>query len=485
MSFRDRYILDERIGAGGMAEVFRGRCVGINDFSRGVAIKRMFGGHASSQFQEMFAAEARMTSQLVHPNIVSVVDFDRDHDGVLCLVMELVDGCDLARLSKTGVLPFEVVSYVIVEALKGLDHAHNFRRDQVKGIVHRDVSPHNLLLSWHGEVKVSDFGLAKARLGEVATATDGLKGKPAYMSPEQANSETLDGRSDLFAIGTIFWELLVGRPLFASDDTRASLAAILFGTVPPPRQLRADVPRDLERIVLKLLQRDRNNRYASAGKAIVDLLECESSRRASAARLAEVLADRFGRAVPTLRAPRHVATKRTRRPFALIGLMATIAIGSALLAWLYTRRPHREPTAKPLIVQEPYVALVEKRPETSNTLVPHFQFRLDLKELPPSCLLLLDWEARTVRDPTLRTFEHSQAVDTLVSDHDELAINVTKGASIQQLDSDCRTAMTDALKRAHALPPLPFIGAGSSKVHEPEPEPEYFDRWIERTQKGL
>lgn len=177
MSIRDRFVFDERLGAGGMAEVFRARRVGVNDFSRAVAIKRMLGGYAHSpQFRDLFIAEARVTSQLVHPNIVSVLDFDRDNDGSLCLVMELVDGCDLSRLAGMGVLPFEVVCFVIVEALRGLGHAHAFQREHVKGVVHRDVSPHNLLLSWHGEVKVG-FRARKDPLGRCCVRNSGHQGQ--------------------------------------------------------------------------------------------------------------------------------------------------------------------------------------------------------------------------------------------------------------------------------------------------------------------
>ncbi len=279
-----------------MAEVFLGSTVGAEGFSRRVAIKRVLPGFSENPaFAKMFIDEARISSRLVHPNIVSVVDFDRDPDGRLYLVMELVEGKDLDELGASGPLPVPVVIYVISEVLRGLGHAHDLpvSADAMRGIVHRDVSPHNVLLSWEGAVKVSDFGIAKARSASSATASEMIKGKPAYMSPEQANGESLDGRSDLFAVGIMLWELLVGRRLFVGEDTRSTLAAVLFGQVPRPRSLRADVPKDLERVVMKLLERDLPARYPTAEAAIHDLLECDAAPKDGRNLLERTLAERF------------------------------------------------------------------------------------------------------------------------------------------------------------------------------------------------
>lgn len=457
MSIRDRYILDARLGIGGMAEVFRARRVGVNDFTRGVAVKRMIGGRAAStEFQQMFATEARITSQLIHPNIVSVLDFDRDDDGTLCLVMELVEGCDLSRLAKTGLLPFEVVTYLIIEALKGLGHAHRFTREGIKGVVHRDVSPHNLLLSWQGEVKVSDFGLAKVWSGDAATATEGLKGKPAYMSPEQANSQPLDGRSDLFAVGTMMWELLIGRPLFGADDARASLAAILFGTVPPPRQLRPDVPRDLERVVIKLLQREPGKRYKTADEAIVDLLDCQVANGDGRNQLASTLAARFGRQVPVL-APIQRRTEQATRarrgrilPFVVLGLVAS----TALTAWLVVPHRRTEPERPTPPSTEKHVALIDD----TSTFSPAFQYPLDAKELPPSCLLLLNWLYNSARSRLLPETSRAHAGDELTHLHDGLAGEVSEGVPFAFLDSECREATKfNKGDKQYAAQPLPIL----------------------------
>ncbi|MDQ3367314.1 MAG: protein kinase [Myxococcota bacterium] len=295
-----KYRLDQRLGGGGMAEVFLASTIGAEGFSRRVAIKRVLPGYSDNDtFAKMFVAEARLSSQLVHPNIVSVLDFDRDADHRLFLVMELVDGKDLDALVSTGVLPIPVVIFVIAEVLRGLGFAHDLPvGTDLRGIVHRDVSPHNVLLSWEGSVKVSDFGIAKARAASEATASVFIKGKPAYMSPEQANGQPLDGRSDLFAVGIMLWEMLVGRRLFVGEDTRSTLASVLFGQVPRPRSLRGDLPKDLERVVMKLLERDLPARYATAEAAITDLLDCADAPRGGREALKAVLAERFAGQAP-------------------------------------------------------------------------------------------------------------------------------------------------------------------------------------------
>jgi eukaryotic-like serine/threonine-protein kinase len=295
-----KYRLDRRLGGGGMAEVFIGSTMGAEGFSRKVAIKRVLPGYSDNPgFSQMFVAEAQISSQLVHPNIVSVLDFDRDAEARLFLVMELVDGKDLDALVGTGLLPVPVVIFVIGEVLRGLGFAHDLPTGtDMRGIVHRDVSPHNVLLSWEGAVKVSDFGIAKARAASEATASVFIKGKPAYMSPEQANGQRLDGRSDLFAVGVMLWEMLVGQRLFVAEDTRATLAAVLFGQIPRPRTVRPDVPKDVERVTMKLLERDLPARYATAEEAIADLMNCADAPRSGPDVLIAVLAERFPDTAP-------------------------------------------------------------------------------------------------------------------------------------------------------------------------------------------
>lgn len=306
-----KYRLDQRLGGGGMAEVFIASSLGAEGFQRRVAIKRVLPGYSDNpQFGQMFVAEAQISSQLQHANIVSVLDFDRDATGRLFLVMELVEGKDLDALAASGPLPIPVIIFVISEVLRGLGYAHDLPVGAgMRGIVHRDVSPHNVLLSWDGAVKVSDFGIAKARQASEAEASVFIKGKPAYMSPEQANGQALDGRSDLFAVGVMLWEMLVGRRLFVGEDTRATLASVLFGQIPRPRGLRSDVPKDLEKVVMKLLERDLPARYATAEDAVHDLLDCADAPKAGRELLIRTLAERFPGQAPV----RHSSLNRPQQ----------------------------------------------------------------------------------------------------------------------------------------------------------------------------
>ncbi len=324
-----RYQLGDRLGAGGMAEVFRGTVIGAEGFVRSVAVKKVLPGFSTvPQFAAMFVQEAQIASRLSHPNVVSVLDFDRDPDGRLFLVMEFVEGRDLAGLADTGLIPFSTLNFIASEALHGLGYAHDLpTNDHVRGLVHRDVSPHNVLLSWEGAVKVSDFGIAKAREASNATASTMLKGKPSYMSPEQANGEQLDGRSDLFAVGIMLWELLTGRRLF-DGTTREVIAQVLFRPIPLPSTVRAGVPADLQTITMRLLERDRTARYANAEEVIDDLARSADAPRNGRSELARLLAERFPDAVagrtsrPQIQAApgssdSHAApTTRERRPAA-------------------------------------------------------------------------------------------------------------------------------------------------------------------------
>ena len=299
---KGKYLIERRLGGGGMAEVFLARTLGAEGFSRQVAIKRVLAGFSERpEFAQMFITEAQLTSRLQHPNIVSTLDFDRDEDGRLFLVLELVEGTDLDGLLCTGPLPFGVVIHLITEILHGLDYAHALPigSDGLRGIVHRDISPHNVLLSWEGAVKVSDFGIAKAHAASNASASILIKGKPAYMSPEQANGLPLDGRSDLFAVGVMLFEMLVLQPLFAGATTQETLSRLLFSPIPDVRKLRSEIPEDLARVVASLLARERNLRVASAQAAIAALVACADYPREGRAELMKTLSQRFMGRVPS------------------------------------------------------------------------------------------------------------------------------------------------------------------------------------------
>lgn len=306
-----RYVLERRLGGGGMAEVFVARAIGAEGFSRAVAIKRIVDGLSQDvPFANMFIAEAQLSSRLQHPNLVSVLDFDRDSDGRLFLVMELVDGVDLRGLLDTGPLPRSLVIHLAIEILRGLDYAHELPLDVdgMRGLVHRDISPHNVLLSWEGAVKVSDFGIAKARAATNATASILIKGKPAYMSPEQVNGRPLDGRSDLFAVGIMMFEMLCAVHPFAGGSMEETLGHVLYRGIPKVGDLRPEIPEDLSRLVASLLTRDRDRRMPSAQAAIAALVACANCPKAGREELIEVLSQRFaGRAPIRARSVPHLS----------------------------------------------------------------------------------------------------------------------------------------------------------------------------------
>lgn len=271
-----KYRLGHKLGTGGMAEVYEGTLIGAEGFSRPVAIKHMLTGlSADPEFEQMFLNEARLAALLHHPNVVSVIDFDRDADGRLFLVMEMVQGTDLRRLMDTGRLPVNVSTHILAKLLEALAYAHLLQHEgRPLGLVHRDVTPHNVLLSAEGHVKLSDFGIAKAVERTSMTRTGMLKGKVSYMSPEQIEGESLDGRSDLFAAGIVLWEMLAGRSLFRGDaaSDRVVLNRILIAPIQPPDQIAPDVPQPLSDLCMQLLHRERDQRPPDAQAALSTLI---------------------------------------------------------------------------------------------------------------------------------------------------------------------------------------------------------------------
>jgi serine/threonine protein kinase len=281
-----------RLGAGGMAEVFLAKRRGAEGTFKVLVLKRILPTHGGSRrFRSMFIEEAHLATRLNHPNVVQVYEFQDAGDEGLLLAMEHVEGCDLGRLMSaakskgTSIAPW-VGAFIIAEAAKGLHYAHEKRDEagQPLEIVHRDVSPQNILLSFEGTVKIADFGIASARL--FAEEQGVLKGKFGYMSPEQARGESLDRRSDLYALGVILWEILAGRPIHGGLGGEALLDIVRSAIVEPPSVYALDVPPELEEIVLKALGPQRNERYATGrelaaaiGKAIVkqgELIDAEA-----------------------------------------------------------------------------------------------------------------------------------------------------------------------------------------------------------------
>ena len=274
-----RYRLIERIGRGGMAEIFRAVAEGVEGFRRVFVIKRIRPEKSdSAELIRMFCDEARLSALLHHPNIVQVYDFGQIN-GTYFLAMEYLRGKDLSavmkaiRQAKSGVEP-PLAAHIANQVALALHYAHTLtRRDgKLLGIVHRDVTPANIMVQRTGVVKVLDFGIAQAsNFDQVETGQRRVKGKLSYLSPEQVRLAELDARSDVFALGVVLWEMLVGQRLFSADSEFLTMRNVLTQPVPAPSSKRPEVPRELDAIVGRALQRDRDKRYASAQEMANDL----------------------------------------------------------------------------------------------------------------------------------------------------------------------------------------------------------------------
>src|ERR1017187_6708084 len=271
-----------RLGAGGMAEVFLAKKRGAEGTFKILVLKRILPTHGGSRrFRSMFIEEAHLATRLNHPNVVQVYEFQDFGDEGLLLAMEYVEGCDLGRMmtaARTGGtrVPPWLAGWVVSEAAKGLHYAHEKKDEagQPLDIVHRDVSPQNILLSYEGAVKIADFGIASARI--FAEEQGVLKGKFGYMSPEQARGQSVDRRGDLYALGVILWEILAGRPLHGGLGGEALLDIVRSGIVEPPSMYAKDVPPGREAIAMRGLSAAREERSptgrelaAALGRTIV------------------------------------------------------------------------------------------------------------------------------------------------------------------------------------------------------------------------
>jgi eukaryotic-like serine/threonine-protein kinase len=266
-----RYVFHEQIAAGGMARVHLAKMCADGGFAPIVAIKRLHSSYAGeASFVEMFLDEAKLAGRIRHPNVVPVLDVVAT-GGELFLVMEYVHGDSLARLwkdhAKRGVaMDAEMVSAVVVGMLQGLHAAHEARgsNGQPLDIVHRDVSPHNVLVGADGLARLLDFGVAKAS-GRLSSTREGeLKGKLAYMSPEQLRQEPITRQSDIYSAAIVLWEALTGMRLFAGENAGAIVERVLFAEVQPPSTHRSDLSAAIDQVVMRGLARDRGKRWASA-----------------------------------------------------------------------------------------------------------------------------------------------------------------------------------------------------------------------------
>ena len=268
-----RYELLYPLGVGGMAEIYKARALGPAGYARDVVIKRILPAHGDDlDFVRMFEAEANILGRLHHPNVVEVYDFGRD-GGLPYLALEYVDGPSLSRVLRTlraanRMMPAGIAAFVGREISRALDYVHNL--EDASGsrldVIHRDVTPSNIVLAATGGVKLLDFGVATFRTAGQISKSGTVKGKPAYLAPEQLEGKPLDGRVDLFALGIVMHEMLSLQHLFAGDSDLGTVKKLMEMEIPSPAARRDDVPPALEAIVMRALERDRRRHFASASE---------------------------------------------------------------------------------------------------------------------------------------------------------------------------------------------------------------------------
>jgi len=267
------YVLLERIGDGGMAEIFRATRRGFSGFEKQLALKRILPRYSGNEtFVRMLIHEAKLAAQLQHTNIVQVIDLGAI-EGQVYLVMEFVRGRDLAAILSRAYrrkekLPVSLALCIATEFLTGLDYAHRKRAEDGTplSIIHRDISPQNILISFEGEVKVTDFGIARAIAEKSELDLPGnLHGKFGYMSPEQVRGKQIDQRSDIFSAGVVLWEMLTGRRLFRGTNPEETIEQVAQRVVEAPSAINPEVPPELDEICMEALERDRSRRFQTVG----------------------------------------------------------------------------------------------------------------------------------------------------------------------------------------------------------------------------
>ena len=273
-----QYELMEPIATGGMAEVYRARMRGVEGFQKIVAIKRILPHLTDNdEFLSMFVDEAKLAAQLQHPNIIHIYDLGKI-DRSYYIAMEFIDGRDLRSILQTledkqERLPLGLALFIASRLAAALDYAHRKHdlQGRAMGLVHRDVSPQNVLISYDGDIKLCDFGIVKAASKASHTRSGALKGKLQYMSPEQAWGKDIDKRSDIYSLGLVLYEMLTGRKPFAGDSELSILEQVRSPHLIPPRELDPAIPPEVERVAMKALREDREDRYQTAGDLAGDL----------------------------------------------------------------------------------------------------------------------------------------------------------------------------------------------------------------------
>jgi serine/threonine-protein kinase len=295
-----RYELVELLGVGGMAEIFKARCTGPGGFQRTVVVKRILPANtADPAFVRMFVSEAKILGLLHHPNVIQAYDFG-ESGGTLFLVLEYVDGPSLADtvsvLKEAGrLMPIAVACQIAHDVCRALDHVHTLRDADGAplNVVHRDVTPSNVLLTATGTAKLLDFGVAKYRASQARSQVGTIKGKPAYLAPETLDRREIDHRADIFSLGIVLHEMLTHQALFEGENHQITFYRVLNMEIPPPSRARPEVPPELDAIVMRALERDPVRRYTTAQEMARDLdtlLAAQGSRAEEAIAFMQELA---------------------------------------------------------------------------------------------------------------------------------------------------------------------------------------------------
>ena len=280
------YQLHKKVARGGMAELFLADYVREDGFRRKVAVKRILPHLAGNQdFIKMFTREARVAALLQHPNVVQIFDYGNIENAYF-IAMEFIDGKNLGEVIKVlnRGLPVDIAVFIMSQICKGLDYSHN-KKDETTGepfkIIHRDISPQNLLISYQGEVKISDFGISKAQSEPSLTQAGVVKGKLAYLSPEQALGEAIDHRADIYALGLVFYETLTGKRVYEFGNEVDAIRKIPVMEIEPMRNAVSDIPEELNRIVMTCLEKQKDLRYQSASAVHADLISFKKQQNSA------------------------------------------------------------------------------------------------------------------------------------------------------------------------------------------------------------
>ena len=390
-----KYRVVKDLGQGGMAQVFLASLDGPDGFSKTCVVKRILPELSRDPaFTQMFVSEAKVAAMLSHPNIVQAFEFGIAEEHYY-LAMEYVPGASLDQLFRVSRNVFPLGPRVAVEVgmqvARALSYAHSFTLPDGMplGLIHRDISPDNVLISRDGVVKLADFGVVKSAVNTNATVTGVVKGKYSYMSPEQVTNHAMDQRSDLFSLGILLYEVATGRRLFKGDSLATTVAAVAAAEVPAPSQLMAGFPPVLEQIILKTLARDANDRYQTASQLAAELETFRTSQGwpGGGRHLAKVLNTLFPRAVsgvlPAVSGPGSNPSMPSVGVATPAGKLSSLPppVPSAPVPspspsdQLPPPRPSLPPPARMVAVPAPVAAPFEERSELTN---------IDIIETPPA-----------------------------------------------------------------------------------------------------